>query len=51
MIPLVLVSLPLSYILTPNVDNSAHIGGLLGGMLLSVVFPVTSSVPAETAIR
>lgn len=41
MAPLVAISLPLSYALTPNVDNSAHIGGLLGGMALSFVFPLT----------
>jgi membrane associated rhomboid family serine protease len=51
MIPLVVISLPLSYILAPNVDNSAHIGGLLGGMLLSFVFPITDTVPAGSAIR
>jgi membrane associated rhomboid family serine protease len=51
MIPLVLISLPLSYILAPNVDNSAHIGGLLGGMFLSFIFPVTGAVPAKAAIR
>jgi rhomboid protease GluP len=51
MIPLVLISLPLSYILAPNVDNSAHIGGLLGGILLSFIFPVTSTVPSKSALR
>jgi rhomboid protease GluP len=51
MVPLVLISLPLSYLLAPNVDNSAHVGGLLGGMLLSIIFPVTRSVPSRSAIR
>jgi rhomboid protease GluP len=30
---------------TPNIDNSAHIGGLLGGMALSFVFPLTRHIP------
>jgi membrane associated rhomboid family serine protease len=45
MAPLVAISLPLSYALTPNVDNSAHIGGLLGGMALSFLLPVARRVP------
>ncbi|MGH2447833.1 MAG: rhomboid family intramembrane serine protease [Chloroflexota bacterium] len=39
MVPLVALSLLLSY-LTPHVDNSAHIGGLLGGIALSFLFPL-----------
>ncbi|HZU13116.1 MAG TPA: rhomboid family intramembrane serine protease [Chloroflexota bacterium] len=45
MIPLVVISLVLAY-LTPYVDNAAHIGGLLGGMLLSFAFPLTKTLPA-----
>lgn len=34
---------------TPNIDNAAHIGGLLGGMALSFVFPLTRRLPNEVA--
>lgn len=44
MAPLVLVSLFLAAA-TPYVDNSAHLGGLLGGMALSFAFPLTKRVP------
>lgn len=47
MLPLVALSLIIAR-LTPNVDNSAHIGGLIGGMILSFVFPLTRRV-RETA--
>lgn len=40
MIPLIGISLIFAY-LTPYVDNAAHVGGLLGGMLLSFLFPLT----------
>lgn len=30
---------------TPNIDNAAHIGGLLGGMALSFVFPLVRRLP------
>ncbi len=43
MIPLILISLVFAY-LTPYVDNAAHVGGLLGGMLLSFLFPLTREV-------
>lgn len=47
MIPLIGISLIFAY-LTPYVDNAAHVGGLLGGMLLSFLFPLTRSiVPAN----
>lgn len=47
MIPLIAISLIFAY-LTPYVDNAAHVGGLLGGMLLSFIFPLTRSVvPAD----
>lgn len=44
MVPLVLVSLVIAY-LTPYVDNSAHVGGLLGGALLGARLPL--SVPGR----
>lgn len=44
MIPLVLLSLVFAF-LTPHVDNTAHIGGLLGGMALSFLFPLTRQLP------
>jgi membrane associated rhomboid family serine protease len=47
MIPLIGISLIFAY-LTPYVDNAAHVGGLLGGMLLSFLFPLTRSLaPAD----
>jgi membrane associated rhomboid family serine protease len=45
MAPLVLISLFLAAV-TPYVDNSAHIGGLIGGMGLSFVFPLMKAAPA-----
>jgi membrane associated rhomboid family serine protease len=47
MAPLVLVSLFLAAV-TPYVDNSAHLGGLFGGMALSFAFPLTKRAPAAT---
>jgi rhomboid protease GluP len=44
LLPLVAFSLIFAF-LTPHVDNSAHIGGLIGGMLLSFVFPLLNEVP------
>lgn len=38
MVTMILISLPLSGLLAPNVDNSAHVGGLLGGAVLSLLF-------------
>jgi len=38
MFTMILISLPLSGFLAPNVDNSAHVGGLLGGVALSLLF-------------
>lgn len=46
MAPLVLVSLFLAAV-TPYVDNSAHVGGLIGGMALSFGFPLVKN--ASTA--
>jgi membrane associated rhomboid family serine protease len=43
MIPLVAISLLFAY-LTPYVDNAAHVGGLIGGMVLSFLFPLTKDV-------
>jgi membrane associated rhomboid family serine protease len=43
MIPLVALSLVFAYI-TPYVDNSAHLGGLVGGMVLSFLLPLTRRV-------
>lgn len=43
MIPLIVISLGLASI-TQYVDNSAHIGGLLGGIALSFAFPLTRRV-------
>lgn len=40
MLPLVAFSLAFAY-LTPHVDNSAHLGGIVGGAILSFVFPLT----------
>lgn len=45
-LPLVALSLGLSY-LTPHVDNSAHLGGLLGGMALSFLLPLTRAMSRE----
>lgn len=45
MAPLVLISLFLAAV-TPYVDNSAHLGGLLGGMALSFAFPLAKTAPA-----
>jgi membrane associated rhomboid family serine protease len=42
LLPLVVLSLIVAF-LTPHVDNSAHLGGLLGGMALSFVFPLTKT--------
>jgi membrane associated rhomboid family serine protease len=44
MAPLVVVSLFLAAV-TPYVDNSAHLGGLFGGMALSFAFPLTKRAP------
>jgi membrane associated rhomboid family serine protease len=44
MVPLVLLSLGFAAI-TQYVDNSAHIGGLIGGMALSLLFPLTKKLP------
>lgn len=38
-IPLTLISLVFAY-LTPHVDNSAHLGGLAGGILLGLILPL-----------
>ena len=38
-IPLILMNLALGFIL-PGVDNSAHVGGLLGGALITVALGV-----------
>ncbi len=48
MAPLVLISLFLAAV-TPYVDNSAHLGGLLGGMILSFAFPLVKTAPAATS--
>jgi rhomboid protease GluP len=40
MIVLVVINLVFGYF-APHVANSAHIGGLVGGALLSFVFPLT----------
>lgn len=43
MAPMIAVSLPLSALLGANVDSSAHVGGLLGGVMLSLVLGVSRS--------
>ncbi|GAC1444004.1 MAG: hypothetical protein NVSMB52_02870 [Chloroflexota bacterium] len=43
LLPLVAISLLISFF-TPFVDNAAHVGGLLGGMALSFVFPLVRNV-------
>ncbi len=50
MLPLVAFSLVFAY-LTPHVDNSAHLGGIVGGAILSFVFPLTrgSATPGPVA--
>lgn len=40
LIPLVVLNLFVASV-TPHVDNSAHLGGLIGGILLSMLLPVT----------
>jgi rhomboid protease GluP len=45
-IPLVLLNLVFSA-LSPYIDNSAHIGGLIGGSLLSFLFPLSKEAPVE----
>lgn len=40
MLPLVAFSLVFAF-LTPHVDKSAHLGGIVGGAILSFVFPLT----------
>lgn len=47
MAPLVLISFAFAA-LTPYVDNSAHLGGLIGGMALSFVFPLTKRARTVT---
>ncbi len=47
LLPLIALSLVFSF-LTPNVDNRAHIGGLLGGMALSFIFPVVKRAPGRS---
>jgi rhomboid protease GluP len=49
MLPLVLLSLVFARVMAANVDNSAHVGGLLGGMALSFLLPLTRRVPASLA--
>lgn len=46
MLPLVFISLIFAY-LTPHIDNAAHVGGLLGGVLLSFVFPLPRRIPEK----
>lgn len=48
-LPLVLISLIFAY-LTPHVDNAAHVGGLLGGVLLSFVFPLPRRIPENLGV-
>ncbi len=43
MVPMVVISLGMSYLI-PHVDNSAHLGGLAGGMTLSFILPLTRRV-------
>jgi membrane associated rhomboid family serine protease len=49
MLPLVLISLVFAY-LTPHIDNAAHVGGLLGGVLLSFVFPLPRRIPENLGV-
>lgn len=46
MLPLVAISLIFAY-LTPHVDNSAHVGGLIGGVSMSFLFPLTRTRPGR----
>ena len=43
MAPLVVLSLVLSQVLASNVDMAAHVGGILGGLFLSMIFRVSGS--------
>lgn len=49
LLPLVLISLVFSF-LTPYVDNSAHIGGLIAGAALSFVFPLVKQMPGSVPV-
>jgi len=49
MLPLVAFSLAFAF-LTPHVDNSAHLGGILGGAVLSFVFPLTRGAAAPDPV-
>jgi membrane associated rhomboid family serine protease len=42
LLPLIILNLGVAFV-TPHVDNSAHIGGLLGGAALSFLFPVAKT--------
>ena len=44
-IPLVVLNLVFAA-LSPYIDNSAHIGGLIGGVLLSFLLPISGSRPS-----
>jgi rhomboid protease GluP len=46
MVPIVALNLFLGYT-TPYIDNSAHLGGLVGGALLSFVFPVSRQIASS----
>jgi len=46
MLPLVAFSLVFAF-LTPHVDNAAHLGGIVGGAILSFVFPLTRGSAAS----
>jgi membrane associated rhomboid family serine protease len=53
MVPIVVLNLLLGAV-TQHVDNSAHLGGLIGGAALSFVFPLTRSLdmtPSGTEVR
>jgi rhomboid protease GluP len=44
-LPIVLINLVFSRFLAAYIDNSAHVGGLLGGIVLSFVFPLSRELP------
>jgi membrane associated rhomboid family serine protease len=47
-LPLVLINLIGARFLAAHIDNSAHVGGLLGGIALSFLLPLPKQIPEQT---